>query len=101
MSLVATLCFRVLYDVYLGVGFVHDETLPNPKLGDDLSMLIATSTVLHRVLTFDKSLTVTVYSGLILTTLMAGFITWHCIVDETLMHPILFGKLGFYFITYL
>lgn len=78
-----------------------NETLPDPKLGDDLSMLIATSTVLHRVFTFDKSLTVTVYSGLVLTTLMAGFITWHCIVDETLMHPILFGKLSFYFITYL
>ncbi|KIN06379.1 hypothetical protein OIDMADRAFT_155471 [Oidiodendron maius Zn] len=61
------------------------------SLRDDLSMLIATSTVLHRVFTFDKSLTVTVYSGLVLTTLMAGFITWHCIVDETLMHPILFG----------
>lgn len=55
-------------------------------------MLIATSTVLHRVFTFDKSLAVAVSSGLISFVLMAAFITWHCIVDETAMHSVLFGK---------
>jgi dihydroceramidase len=54
-------------------------------------MLIATATVLHRVFTFDKSLTVAVSSGLISAGVMALFIAWHCIVDETLVHSIVFG----------
>lgn len=54
-------------------------------------MLIATSTVLHRVFTFDKSLSFAVSSGLIGAIFMAVFITWHCIVDETFMHSVLFG----------
>ncbi|KAL3424080.1 alkaline phytoceramidase [Phlyctema vagabunda] len=54
-------------------------------------MLIATATVLHRVFTFDKSLTVTVTTGLVLGGLMSIFIAWHCIVDETFWHSILFG----------
>ena len=41
-------------------------------------MHIATATVLHRVFTFDKSLSLTVSSGLISAVLMAAFITWHC-----------------------
>jgi hypothetical protein len=59
--------------------------------GDDLSMLIATTTVLHRVVTFDKPLSVTVSFGLASTAFVALFFTWHCMVDDTLVHPILFG----------
>jgi dihydroceramidase len=58
---------------------------------DDLSMLIATATVLHRVFTFDKSLSITVTSGLLITAIMAAFSTWHCITDELTMHSVLFG----------
>jgi dihydroceramidase len=54
-------------------------------------MLIATVTVLHRVFTFDKSLSVAVASGLLSAVLMAAFITWHCITDEIIMHSALFG----------
>lgn len=56
-------------------------------------MLIATATVLHRVFTFDKSLSVAVVSGIIYAALMAAFVTWHIKADETLMHSIVFGKL--------
>lgn len=55
-------------------------------------MLIATATVLHRVWTFDKTLKTTVISGAAITTFLSAFIVWHCITDETVMHPILFGK---------
>jgi hypothetical protein len=79
--------------VHFLFGLLHlVETLSEFELGDDLSMLIATSTVLHRVFTFDKSLKAAVYFGLVLAALMTGFITWHCIMDETLIHPILFGN---------
>ena len=54
-------------------------------------MLIACGTVLHRVFTYDKSLSFTVYSGLVSAAAMAAFIAWHCIVDETFMHSVLFG----------
>lgn len=71
------------------------ENISNCPIGDDLSMLIATSTVLHRVFTFDKSLKAAVTYGLILTALMTGFITWHCIVDETLVHSVVFGNIPY------
>jgi dihydroceramidase len=54
-------------------------------------MHIATATVLHRVFTFDKSLSLTVSSGLVSAVLMAAFITWHCVTDEQIMHCVLFG----------
>ena len=55
-------------------------------------MHIATLTVLHRVMTFDKSLTLTVCSGLVSAFLMAAFIAWHCMTDELMGHSILFGN---------
>jgi dihydroceramidase len=61
------------------------------KAGDDLSMLIATATVLHRVFTFDKSATTTVIAGIAITAVMTAFSTWHCIMDEITMHSVLFG----------
>ncbi|TGO57522.1 hypothetical protein BOTNAR_0199g00130 [Botryotinia narcissicola] len=54
-------------------------------------MLIATSTVVHRVFTYDKSLRYTVVTGVSLFVFMVTFVAWHCITDETLMHPVLFG----------
>jgi dihydroceramidase len=60
-------------------------------------MLIATATVLHRVMTFDKSLTVTITSGLLATAFMIAFTIWHCISDETIMHSVLFGMLPLHF----
>lgn len=58
---------------------------------DDLSMLVATSAVMHQVFTFDKSPTYTLTFGLALTTVMTIFSIWHCVVDETTCHSILFG----------
>ena len=54
-------------------------------------MLIAVATVLHRVFTFDTSLTTTILSGLALTAVMTIFSTWHCLTDEIVMHSVLFG----------
>lgn len=58
-------------------------------------MLIATATVLHRVFTFDKSLSMAVVSGLLYASLMAAFVNWHIKADETLMHSIVFGNIIF------
>ncbi|KAA8569541.1 hypothetical protein EYC84_001159 [Monilinia fructicola] len=78
-----------------GVGILsalfHATCKDWTQWGDDTSMLIATSTVLHRVFTYDKSLKYTVVSGSSLFIFMVAFIAWHCITDETLMHPVLFG----------
>lgn len=57
-------------------------------------MLIATSTVVHRVFTYDKSLRYTVVTGVSLFIFMVTFVAWHCITDETLMHPVLFGNIS-------
>jgi dihydroceramidase len=56
-------------------------------------MLIATATVIHRVFTFDKSLSTTIVAGSTITAFMAVFIAWHCITDEIVMHSVLFGAL--------
>ncbi|CAG8949846.1 hypothetical protein HYFRA_00004173 [Hymenoscyphus fraxineus] len=54
-------------------------------------MLVATATVIHRVFTFDKSLTYTVVHGAILIACFTAFSTWHCIKDELIMHSVIFG----------
>jgi dihydroceramidase len=59
--------------------------------GDELSMLIATATVLHRVYTFDRTLPITVWSGITLTVALSAFSVWHCITDELVMHSVIFG----------
>lgn len=59
--------------------------------GDDLSMLLATATVLHRIHTFDTSTTTTVVAGLVMATLLTAFSIWHCVTDEIVMHALLFG----------
>jgi len=77
----------------VGIGStIFHATLKNyTQWCDELSMLVATATVLHRVFTFDKSLSVTVTSGLISAALMACFIAWHCWMDELVIHEALFG----------
>jgi len=59
-------------------------------------MLVATAFVLHRVFTFDKTLSVTVTSGVIAAALMSVFIFWHCWTDEIAMHEWLFGTNALY-----
>jgi dihydroceramidase len=54
-------------------------------------MLIATGTVLHRVYTFDQSRATTVGSAILLTAALTAFSIWHCVTDELVVHPILFG----------
>jgi hypothetical protein len=55
-------------------------------------MLIATATVLHRVYTFDQTLAVTIWAGIVLTVALAAFSVYHCFTDSLLAHSALFGK---------
>jgi hypothetical protein len=55
-------------------------------------MLIATSTVLHRVYTFDQSLVVTVWAGIGIIVALAAFSVYHCFTDSLLAHSVLFGN---------
>lgn len=55
-------------------------------------MLLATATVLHRVYTFDSSISATVGWGVLLSAALSAFSYWHCVTDEIVMHSITFGK---------
>lgn len=54
-------------------------------------MLIATAAVLHRVYTFNRSTSYTIGFGILLTSALVAFSTWHCVTDETTMHSLTFG----------
>ncbi|CAG8983185.1 hypothetical protein HYALB_00004012 [Hymenoscyphus albidus] len=77
--------------VGIGSGLFHATLKNYTQWCDDLSMLVATATVIHRVFTFDKSLTYTVVHGAILIACFTAFSTWHCIKDELIMHSVIFG----------
>jgi len=81
--------------VGIGSGIFHASLKNYTQWGDDLSMLLATATVLHRVFTFDKSISYTVIYGAILSAAMTAFSTWHCVTDELVMHSVLFGRFSF------
>ncbi|PVH85176.1 alkaline phytoceramidase [Cadophora sp. DSE1049] len=83
---------------YLGiaaVGFgsaIFHATMKNyTQWCDDLSMLVAVATVVHRVFTYDKSLTRTAITGTVIAGVMTAFSAWHCITDELIMHSVLFA----------
>lgn len=54
-------------------------------------MLLASTTVLHRVFTYNTTLRTTIVVGALLTLLITVFSTWHCYTDEITMHSLLFG----------
>jgi dihydroceramidase len=54
-------------------------------------MLIATSAVLHRVFTFNTTLSTTLGVGAWITSTIMLFSLWHCMTDEITMHSVLFG----------
>lgn len=83
---------------YLGVASVgigstifHSTNRYFTQWCDDLSMLVASATVMHRVFTHDTSSSYTLMFGMLLTTALSLFSAWHCWVDETHMHSLLFG----------
>lgn len=78
--------------VGIGSGIFHASLKNYTQWGDDLSMLLATATVLHRVFTFDKSISYTVTHGAILSAIMIAFSIWHCVTDELVMHSVMFGE---------
>ena len=57
-------------------------------------MLVAVATVVHRVFTYDKSLTTTAMTGIMIAGVMTAFSAWHCITDELTMHSVLFGRIN-------
>ncbi|EPE27582.1 hypothetical protein GLAREA_04373 [Glarea lozoyensis ATCC 20868] len=77
--------------VGIGSGVFHSTLKNYTQWGDDLSMLVATATVIHRVFTYDKSLNYTVIHGLTLFSAMTAFSIWHCVTDELFMHSVVFG----------
>jgi dihydroceramidase len=58
---------------------------------DDLSMLLAVGTVLHRVYTFDSTPLRASLAGLGLATMLIAFGVYHCVTDEVVMHSVVFG----------
>jgi dihydroceramidase len=77
----------------VGIGSIifHSSLKFYTQWADELSMLIATSTVFHRIFTFDKPSPYTLKFGVILFTILTIFIIWHCAVDELVMHSAVFG----------
>ncbi|KAG9229964.1 ceramidase-domain-containing protein [Amylocarpus encephaloides] len=90
-ALLRNLPYLGLASVGIGSGLFHSTLKNYTQWGDELSMLVATATVLHRLFTFDKSLAYTAVYGTIGTALMVAFITWHCITDELIMHSVVFA----------
>lgn len=77
--------------VGLGSAIFHSTNLYYTQWADDLSMLFATATVLHRVYTYDMPLKETVLYGGALAGFLIGFSIWHCIMDEVVFHGLIFG----------
>lgn len=59
-------------------------------------MHVATSIVLHRISTFDKSIKTTRLVGLGLSILIAAFLTYHYFMDDFTVHAILFASMVWY-----
>ena len=77
--------------VGLGSAIFHSTNLYYTQWADDLSMLFATATVLHRVYTYDMPLKETVLYGGALAGFLIGFSIWHCVKDEVVFHGLIFG----------
>jgi len=90
-AILRNLPYLGLAGVGIGSALFHATLKNHTQWCDDLSMLIATATVFHRIFTFNKSLRYTIISGLLISTIMISFMIWHCYTDELIMHSILFG----------
>ncbi|RDL37648.1 Uncharacterized protein BP5553_05081 [Venustampulla echinocandica] len=90
-AILRNLPYLGLASVGIGSGIFHATLKDYTQWGDDLSMLFATATVLHRLLTFDKPLATTIYYGLAITTIVGAFSIWHCVTNELIMHSIVFA----------
>ncbi|KFY28983.1 hypothetical protein V493_02621 [Pseudogymnoascus sp. VKM F-4281 (FW-2241)] len=79
----------------MGVGFgsaiFHATNKYYTQWADDLSMLLATATVMHRVYTYDNRPLHAVLKGLGLAVFLTLFSVWHCLSDEIVGHAALFG----------
>ncbi|OCL10506.1 alkaline ceramidase family protein [Glonium stellatum] len=74
-------------------GYFHGTLKYHSQMSDDLSMLLATSLVLHRIFTFDASPT---YRGNFAFGLLATLIPvsiYHCVKDEVVVHVVVFGAM--------
>ncbi|KFY13363.1 hypothetical protein V492_03316 [Pseudogymnoascus sp. VKM F-4246] len=79
----------------MGVGFgsalFHATNKYYTQWADDLSMLLATATVMHRVYTYDDTPLHAVLKGLGLAAFLTAFSVWHCMSNEIVGHATLFG----------
>lgn len=76
-----------------GSAIFHATNLYYTQWADDLSMLFATATVMHRVFTFDRPKKDAVVYGLALAAFLVLFSIYHCLTDEIVGHAILFGAM--------
>lgn len=79
--------------VGIGSAIFHSTNLYYTQWADDLSMLFATATVLHRVYTFDKSPKATILWGGALAGFLIAFSVYHCVKDEVVFHGLIFAAM--------
>ena len=79
--------------VGIGSAIFHSTNLYYTQWADDLSMLFATATVLHRVYTFDKSPKETILWGGALAGFLIAFSVYHCVMDEVVFHGLIFAAM--------
>lgn len=79
--------------VGIGSAIFHSTNLYYTQWADDLSMLFATATVLHRVYTFNKTPKETIIWGGALAGFLIGFSIYHCIADEVVFHGLIFAAM--------
>ncbi|KAF2740032.1 alkaline ceramidase-like protein [Polyplosphaeria fusca] len=96
-GLFSTLAFPYWGLIGVGVlsGWYHATLNYHSQMGDDLSMLLASGSILQQVLTFNRP-----PGERIRTTLMILFVNiavsvYHCWADEIIMHEILFAIMVF------
>lgn len=77
--------------VGIGSAVFHSTNLYYTQWADDLSMLFATATVLHRVYTFDKTPKETIIWGGALAAFLVAFSVYHCWADEVVFHGLIFA----------
>ncbi|OCK83281.1 alkaline ceramidase family protein [Lepidopterella palustris CBS 459.81] len=72
-------------------GYFHGTLKYHSQMSDELSMLVATGLVLHRVLTFDGTPAYRRNGAVILLGILIPISVYHCVADETLVHVMTFG----------
>ncbi|OJJ74819.1 hypothetical protein ASPBRDRAFT_193511 [Aspergillus brasiliensis CBS 101740] len=87
--------FRALpYLGLMGVGIAsaafHMNLKYHTQMMDDVSMLLTTTPVLHRIMTVNTSRRTSTILAILLSTSLLGLVTLHVLTDELILHSITF-----------